>query len=118
MSLDRREILELFFTSGALVIHAHPFREARYIDHIHLFPRRVQGVEIDNACRTEFENHMAAWYAKEYGLIPFAGSDNHKGALRSRLAGMESETPVPDPKAFIHAAKSGALRPFSLPNPQ
>ena len=117
MTIDRRDILELFFTSGALVIHAHPFREGKYIDHIRLFPRHVHGVEIMNAGRTDLENEMASLYAKQYGLLPFAGSDNHRGARQARLAGMESDTPVHDARDFIRLFREGSLRPFSFDNP-
>ena len=99
---------------GALVIHAHPFREAGYIDHIHLFPRHVQGVEVYNACRSEFENSMAENYAKSYGLIPFAGSDNHRAGKQSLFGGMCSDEPVENELDFVEKVKSGALEVFSL----
>ena len=118
MTMSKKEELEFLSQSGALIIHAHPFREAKYIDHIRLFPRHIHGVEIDNACRTDFENHMAEVYAKEYGLLPFAGSDNHTGALRSRLAGMEADTPIHTEQEFIKAVRNRTLKPFSLINPQ
>ena len=96
---------------GALVIQAHPFREASYIDHIRLFPDCVQGVEIYNACRTEKENEMARLYAELYGLIPFAGSDNHKGG-KTKLGGMESETPILDETDFVRRVLNGEMKPF------
>ena len=34
MLMNAREQLEFFMENGALVVHAHPFREASYIDHI------------------------------------------------------------------------------------
>ena len=87
---------------GAFIIQAHPFLEARYIDHIRLFPRHVHGVEVCNASRSEFENSMAEHYAKHYELIPFAGSDNHSAAKQTSLAGMQSQTPIIDESDFIH----------------
>jgi len=59
-----KDFLALAQQEGALVIHAHPFREAGSIDHIRLYPRSVHGVEVYNANRSEFENEMAAKYAK------------------------------------------------------
>ena len=59
LEMKKSQVLPYYMEHGALVIHAHPFREAGYIDHIRLFPRCVQGVEIYNACRTDFENEMA-----------------------------------------------------------
>ena len=116
-SMKKSEELPFLIEHGALVIQAHPFREARYIDHIRLFPRAVQGVEVINACRTEFENEMARHYADCYELLQFAGSDNHRGACLGQLAGMESDTPIADERDFIERVKRGEMRIFSMPNP-
>ena len=70
--MKKSEELQLMMDAGALVIQAHPFREASYIDHIRLYPRHVHGVEVYNACRKDFENQMALQYADAYGLIHFA----------------------------------------------
>ena len=95
--------------AGALIIQAHPFREAAYIDHIRLFPRNVYGVETYNACRTPFENNMAELYAKHYGLHEFSGSDNHHGGKQKCLGGMQSETLIEDEQDFISRYKNGEL---------
>lgn len=112
--MKKSDELALFMESGALVIHAHPFREANYIDHIRLFPRRVHGVEIINACRTDFENKMAAIYAENYGLLTFAGSDNHSAEMQTRLAGMESEAPIADEHDFVNSVQNGKMKIFTL----
>lgn len=112
--MKKSDELKLFMDSGALVIQAHPFREAAYIDHIRLFPRRVHGVEVINACRTDFENSLALQYADNYGLIRFAGTDNHVGGARNYLAGMESETPITDEKDFVSRVLAGKMREFDL----
>ncbi len=54
MDMKKSEELPFLIENGAFVVHAHPFREAAYIDHIRLFPKCVQGVEVDNANRTDF----------------------------------------------------------------
>jgi histidinol phosphatase-like PHP family hydrolase len=113
-SMKQSEKLKFMADSGALIIHAHPFREAGYIDHIHLFPRHVHGVETYNACRTEFENAMADNYAKCYDLIPFAGSDNHVAGRLKHLGGMCSDIPIQDEYDFIQKTKSGALEIFKI----
>ena len=110
--MKKSELLRLLCEDGALVIHAHPFREAQYIDHIRLFPRLVHGTEIFNACRTDFENELAVQYCKNYGLIPFAGSDNHVAGGLKRFGGMATETPLRDVREFIDAVRSGAAKPF------
>jgi len=110
--MEKSQMLTLMAEEGALIIQAHPFREARYIDHIRLFPRHVHGVETFNANRTEHENLMAELYAKQYGLIPFAGSDNHIASRQALLGGMCSQTPILDEADFIRQVKGGEMTPF------
>lgn len=108
--------LTLMMNCGALIIQAHPFREAAYIDHIQLFPRYVHGVEIFNANRTEFENQLAAIYAAQYGLLTFAGTDNHLGAGQKVLSGVCCREPIADVQDFIQKVKSGQTEIFTLAN--
>ena len=110
--MKKSEMLPMMMDHGALVIQAHPFREAIYIDHIRLFPRAVHGVEVYNACRNDFENEMAAQYAKNYGLLPFAGSDNHRGGEQTRFGGMQAETKILDEADFVRRVKDGTMTPF------
>lgn len=114
MDMKKSDELPFLMANGALVIQAHPFREADYIDHIRLFPRQVHGVEVINACRSELENNMAKIYAKSYNLLEFAGTDNHIGQNRKTFAGMCSDTPVIDENDFIKRVKNGEMSVFSL----
>lgn len=113
--MKMRKSAELAFLAehGALIIQAHPFREAGYIDHIRLYPRLIHGAEVVNANRTDFENKMADIYAKEYNLIRFAGSDNHIGKRQKNLAGMQSKKPIKSEEEFIHSFKKGAMEIFT-----
>ena len=104
--------LQFLKDEGALVIQAHPFREASYIDHIRLYPRQVHGVEVFNACRTDQENRMAKLYAEEYGLVAFAGTDIHRSPRSTKLGGMETDTPITDEQDFIRQVLSGQMKPF------
>ena len=110
--MKKSQQLPYLMGHGALVIQAHPFREAVYIDHIRLFPRCVQGVEIYNACRTDFENQMAEQYAENYGLLPFAGTDNHIAAAQPKLGGMQSDTPILDEADFVRRVLNRELSIF------
>lgn len=112
MDMKRSDQLRLFMDNDALVIQAHPYREASYIDHIRLFPRCVHGAEIINACRTDEENEMAKIFAEHYQLIEFAGSDNHRGKGQKKLAGMCCERKITDEKDFVNAVKKGEMKPF------
>lgn len=114
MGMSKKEELLFMREEGALIIQAHPFREARYIDHIRLYPREVEGVEVVNSCRTEAENEMAALYCAHYGLIRFAGTDNHVAAGRDTFAGMESDTPIESVADFVSAVREGRMTPFAF----
>ena len=114
MDMKKSEQLEYFSQCGALVIQAHPFREATYIDHIRLFPKCVHGVEVVNASRNEFENNMAKLYAAHYGLLEFAGSDNHCAGRQQSFAGLCFETPLLCEQDFVNRVKSGQINIFTL----
>lgn len=114
MEMKKTEELALMMENGALVIQAHPFREATYIDHLRLFPRSVHGVEVINGCRTDFENKMAKLYAEQYGLLEFAGTDNHRGGEQMVLAGMCAESPIADEQDFVERVKVGQMQVFSF----
>lgn len=116
MTMKKSDELKFMMESGALVIQAHPYREASYIDHIRLFPRSVHGVEVINACRNDAENKMAKIYAENYGLIEFAGSDNHCAANQKRLAGIQFKEPIVDVKDFIKKVKDGEAEIFTAMN--
>ncbi len=116
MNMSKRRELSFMMDEGALVVQAHPFREAGYIDHIRLFPRSVHGVEIVNGCRKDEENEIAAYYARHYGLLAFAGSDNHTGKAQRKLAGMSFEQPIWDVSDFITKVKAGQGAIFTMIN--
>ena len=114
MGMKKSEELTLMAQCGAFIVQAHPYREAAYIDHIRLFPRHVHGVEIYNASMNEATNGMARIYAEQYGLIKFAGSDNHKGGEQMRFGGMESKTPITSERDFINRVFAGEMQPFTV----
>jgi len=114
MPIDEK--LDFMMENGALVIQAHPFRLGGKIKYLRLFPNRVHGVEIINACRNEFESEMARHYAQSYKLIPFGGSDNHRAGSQPKLAGVECEEPISSVEEFISAAKDGKFKVFTLEN--
>ncbi len=113
--MKKSQELELLKNAGALIIQAHPFREASYIDHIRLFPRHVHGVEIINANRSEFENKQAENYANSYGLLSVAGSDLHC-VTQKRLAGVMTDTPIIDERDFCQRILSGDFSIFTKEN--
>lgn len=112
MDMEKSQELAFLMESGALVIQAHPFQEASYIDHIRLYPRHVHGVEVINASRKEENNQMAELYCDHYGLIEFAGSDNHKAGNAQRLAGISCEEPIESVPDFIEKVLSRQFEIF------
>ena len=77
-----------------------------------MFPRCVHGVEIYNAGRTPFENRMAAQYARDYALLPFAGSDNHHAEAAKALGGVLMRAPLKDEADFVRRVLAGEARCF------
>lgn len=102
--LPAKQYLELARSSGGYLVQAHPYREAGYIDMIRLMPRDVDAVETINACRTDFENHMADFYADSYGLTKTCGTDNHVGK-RERIAALELDFEAKSLDEIISAIK-------------
>lgn len=73
-----KEHYERIHRDGGYIVHAHPFREAYYINEIRLFPDYVDGVEVVNASHVNISyNIKAASYAKKYGKPVTGGSDAH-----------------------------------------
>ena len=116
MNMRQSDKLTLMREDGALIVQAHPFREAWYIDHIRLFPRHVDGVEIMNANRPDDENDLAKIYCEHYGLIKFAGSDNHSASKQNKLFGVCFEEPICSVEDFIEKAKNRKAQVFAFTN--
>lgn len=103
--MNLEEHLRFVRNAGGMAIHAHPFREERYIPQIRLFPELVDGVESVNAnhsCSRRLSRHREEYdqraiaYAREHSLFMSAGSDMHSHqllgggvALKHRLHSIE-----------------------------
>ncbi|MDE6411295.1 MAG: PHP domain-containing protein [Clostridia bacterium] len=98
---------------GALVIQAHPYREANYIDHIRLFPSVVDGIEVINANMDERTNRLAGILADAYNLATTAGSDIH-GKSQTSLGGMEFKEKIKSERDFAERIKRGEGSIFTL----
>ncbi len=113
MEMPYWDYLNYVRDQGGFVVHAHPFREAEYIrGGIKLKPRSVDAVEIINANRTDFENKMAREYAKNYGIAPLAGSDNHAGYGQKKLAGIKTKERIESIIDFVDIIQSGNYKIF------
>lgn len=86
LSLSLTDYCDLVHRDGGFIIHAHPFRQADYINMIRLLPHKVDAVEVINVFNTDFENKQAEEYANNYDLYKIAGSDNHHGRIKNIVA--------------------------------
>ena len=116
MKMSRTDMLTLMAESGALIVQAHPYREAHYIEYIRLFPRHVHAVEVINCANKDFQNDLAEVYADTYGLSKTAGSDNHISRYMDTLAGVEFDTPLRDVHDFVERIKAGEGKCFVIEN--
>ena len=114
MDMKFSDRLKFMREEGAFIIHAHPFDDRPFIDHIKLFPYCVDAVEVINATKTPFQNAMANFYAEAYGLLKTGGSDNHSAGNRNDFAGIECEEPIESFSDFVVKAKAGKLSVFRI----
>lgn len=85
-----KEQYKLIHEAGGMVIQAHPFREAWYIQEVQLYPEDVDGVEGINATHSSSKSTVhnnvlydqrAIAYGKEHHFPMTAGSDIHTTSL-------------------------------------
>jgi predicted metal-dependent phosphoesterase TrpH len=119
LSLSVLEYLDMVRSEGGLCIHAHPFRERSYIQIQHLFPGRIDGVEVINASHPDNTNsdEMARFYAELNHLKMSAGSDMHGAELGNpcfKPAGLEFERRLTSISDFIDLFKRGEYGMFRL----
>lgn len=116
MDLSPRDFCLYLRKAGALVVQAHPYREAFYLDRMTLLPFAVDGVEAVNACEKERSNGLAHTLADAYGLKTTGGSDIHRKDQRE-LAGMEFESPLASEKDYASRVLRGEGNLFTITDP-
>jgi hypothetical protein len=94
---------------GGLVVHAHPFRER--VEHIHLFPTKIDAVEVLNMGRDGVHNRYAHDFAVSYCLPQTAGSDIHV-ARPDNLAGVEIGRRLTGSLDYAEAVLAGETKNF------
>lgn len=84
------EMHELVKQGGGVFVHAHPFRDEKYIPEIRLFPEDVDAVEGANGTHVaKTSQHelnpgfdiLARDYARKHSLPMTAGSDVHRAVM-------------------------------------
>ena len=124
LNMKKTDELAMIMETDALIIQAHPYREAHYIDHIRLFPRSVHGIEIINSGQDWEANEITNLYAKHYHLLETCGSDNHWGSdvfakfrekgYRPEIAGMCTETEISSVRDFIRQVRNRTMKMFLM----
>lgn len=98
--------------AGGLVVMAHPYRHASYIDDtIAPRPECLDGAEVFNAGNTEEENLQALELAREHGLLMTSGGDVH--TIHDEAigqAGVAFQTPVATGEELCAALRAGDCR--------
>lgn len=107
--------LEIVRSLSGMVIQAHPYRSAWYIEMARTYPEYVDGVEIINASHSNPTNHnrekkicndLAIEYAKKQNLPGTAGSDQH--SVASIGGGVAFPTKLESIEDYIDRIKSRA----------
>lgn len=108
---EPRKAFAAMHKGGGFIVHAHPFRERDYIEHIRLFPRDVDAVEVFNAAQREepWTNERAKIYAMMYSLPKTAGSDSHSTSALLE-SGIETEQIIESSADYLKLLKEGQIK--------
>lgn len=88
---------------GGYIVHAHPFREAGYLNEIRLLPQWTDAVEAYNCGNSSRDmDARASWYARQYGKPVTAGTDNHH-LTADPISGVFTEAPLMTVQDYINA---------------
>jgi len=110
-----KEQYEIVHSLNGMVIQAHPYREAWYINVIRLFPEYADGLEIINASHSNaldgsrekvIYDTKAIALRNETGLPGTAGSDQH--SIKSFGGGVMFPTKLTSIQDYIDRIKNGA----------
>ncbi len=125
-NIELPQYAELVHECGGFMVHAHPFREAGYLNNtIRLFPRCVDAVEAVNASHWDNEfNDRAKQYAESYGLPMTGGSDTHS-VYNYVGGGIALDEKLSSAHDYLSRLKSGRIteifernEEFKIPFPQ
>lgn len=106
MGKDRHEVYRRVHEAGALMIHAHPYRERDYLSEIHLAPGACDGAEVYNASNPDWQNALGYQFAETQNLRMAAGSDIHNFTLDD-MGGMSFPYPIKSIEDYVEAFLAG-----------
>ncbi|MCL1823614.1 MAG: PHP domain-containing protein [Oscillospiraceae bacterium] len=100
-----RRVLQLFKEAGALIIHAHPFRQASYIGMFRLLPDFTDAVEVINRGNWADEwNKRADTYADMYLINKISGGDSHR--CGDKTAGFQAQNRIKSNAQLLNIIKN------------
>lgn len=115
MDVSVYEYIKRVHDAGGIIVHAHPFREASYINEVKLMPKWVDGVEVYNAGNYDEKfNERAKWYAEQYNLPITAGTDNHH-LTTDRISGISTEQPLESIEDYMDAVVCRKISEIIIP---
>lgn len=86
---------------GGIMVHAHPYREASYLNKIELWPAYVDAVETWNrGNKYSLYNLRAEEYAQDHDLPQTGGGDTHNP--KDRPAGIITANPLNSEKDYMN----------------
>ncbi len=118
LRMSVNNFMKMVKSDGGTVIQAHPFRLASgYMDHISLFPKYTDGIEILNGNPNTIgkANRLAKIYAEEFGFFPTAGTDAH--CITEYLAVTDLKRKAHSMEELIAALKNGEAQLSMIENP-
>lgn len=115
MDVSVYEYIKRVHDAGGIIVHAHPFREASYINEVKLMPKWVDGVEVYNAGNYDEKfNERAKWYAEQYNLPITAGTDNHH-LTAERISGICTEQSLESIEDYMDAVVCRKISKIIVP---
>ncbi len=101
---ELNSIEELFplLPDGALVVHAHPFRDNMTVR----TPRGLFGIEVHNGGTDAFRNALARQFAEHYRLRMTSGSDIH-AIDKLAKGGIVTEKRIRTPEDLVSVLRDG-----------
>ena len=112
---DPNQIFKKFRADGGFVSQAHPFMEASYINHVRLFPRSIDAVEVINGSKSDWMNKMAKQYAENYALLKTAGTDTHRDHQENLTAVLTTKK-CETIGELVEEIKAGRTKVYSVRN--
>ena len=120
--MEMREFIELCHEHGYFCVHAHPFRQRKYIKCLRLYPEVTDAVEVINSAHPGsaeegwiFDDRALA-YARSFNFPVTGASDCHYDA-EPWMGGIYTEERITCWQDYAELVKAFKVTPFRTPNP-